>query len=111
MPSVEAEIRWKNIVAMEATLILMCLISTSLSSLKTTTAWPRSNRYVCVCVFVCVCSVVSLQEYQSGQMLTGELKKELVSVLQALVGQHQERRQAVTDDIVQDFMTPYPHEF
>ena len=39
-------------------------------------------------------------------MLTGELKSELVSVLGALVGQHQERRKAVTDEIVQEFMTP-----
>ena len=44
-------------------------------------------------------------------MLTGELKKELISALQDLVGEHQERRKAVTDEVVQEFMTPYPHEF
>ena len=41
-------------------------------------------------------------------MLTGELKNELVSVLQDLVSQHQERRRAVTDQVVQTFMTPHP---
>ena len=44
-------------------------------------------------------------------MLTGELKKELISVLQKLVGGHQERRKAVTDDIVRQFMTPRPLNF
>ena len=39
-------------------------------------------------------------------MLTGELKHELITVLQKLVGKHQERRQAVTDELVQEFMTP-----
>lgn len=46
------------------------------------------------------------QAYESGEMLTGELKKELVGVLQGLVGQHQERRKAVTDEVVRQFMTP-----
>ena len=41
-------------------------------------------------------------------MLTGELKNELVTVLQALVGQHQERRKAVTEEVVKEFMTPRP---
>lgn len=49
-----------------------------------------------------------MQEYRSGQMLTGELKNELISVLQTLVSQHQERRKAVTDEVVQEFMTPHP---
>lgn len=39
-------------------------------------------------------------------MLTGELKKELITVLQKLVGDHQERRRQVTDEIVKKFMTP-----
>ena len=51
------------------------------------------------------------QDYRSGKLLTGELKKELVSVLQELVGQHQERRKGVTDDTLREFMTPYCHEF
>ena len=44
-------------------------------------------------------------------MLTGELKNELISVLQKLVGQHQERRKTVTDQVVQEFMTPHPLDF
>jgi len=36
-------------------------------------------------------------------MLTGEVKKELIGVLQALVKNHQEKRAAVTDEIVQEF--------
>lgn len=41
-------------------------------------------------------------------MLSGELKNELISVLQTLVNEHQERRKAVTDEVVQEFMTPRP---
>ena len=39
-------------------------------------------------------------------MLSGELKKILVDVIQKMVGEHQERRQQVTLDVVQQFMTP-----
>ena len=39
-------------------------------------------------------------------MLTGELKKRLIEVLQNLVTKHQERRALVTDDMVKRFMTP-----
>lgn len=45
-------------------------------------------------------------DYGSGQMLTGELKKELIAVLQDLVTKHQERRALVTDEVVHRFMTP-----
>jgi tryptophanyl-tRNA synthetase len=44
--------------------------------------------------------------YSSGQILTGDLKKELIVILQNLVAEHQERRKAVTDEIVEKFMTP-----
>jgi len=46
------------------------------------------------------------QDYSSGKMLTGELKKELISVLQPIVAEHQERRKKITDDILKEFMTP-----
>ena len=39
-------------------------------------------------------------------MLTGELKKTLIGVLQKLVSEHQERRAKVTEDVVKQFMTP-----
>ena len=44
-------------------------------------------------------------------MLTGELKGILTEKLQALVHTHQERRAKVTDDLVQQFMTPRPLNF
>ncbi|KAK7067915.1 Tryptophan--tRNA ligase, cytoplasmic [Halocaridina rubra] len=43
-------------------------------------------------------------QYSSGKMLTGELKARLIEILQELVGGHQERRAAVTDDDVKQFM-------
>ena len=55
-----------------------------------------------------ITSTSAVQEYRSGQMLPGELKNELVTVLQALVAQHQERRKAVTDEVAKAFMTPHP---
>lgn len=50
--------------------------------------------------------ILFLKDYSSGKLLTGELKKILIEVLQTLVGQHQERRKEVTMDIVRKFMTP-----
>jgi len=44
-------------------------------------------------------------------MLTGELKKELITVLQKLVLDHRKRREAVTDEIVKQFMSPRPMNF
>ncbi|XP_075387900.1 tryptophan--tRNA ligase, cytoplasmic isoform X2 [Tenrec ecaudatus] len=46
------------------------------------------------------------KDYSSGAMLTGELKKALIDVLQPLVAEHQARRQEVTDEVVKEFMTP-----
>ncbi|ELR57811.1 Tryptophanyl-tRNA synthetase, cytoplasmic [Bos mutus] len=46
------------------------------------------------------------RDYTSGAMLTGELKKELIEVLQPLIAEHQARRKEVTDEIVKEFMTP-----
>lgn len=44
------------------------------------------------------------ERYSKGEMLTGELKQELVMVLQKLVGEHRNRRAKVTDEIVNDYM-------
>lgn len=44
--------------------------------------------------------------YTSGELLTGFLKKELVEILQKLVGEHRQRRASLTDDVVRQFMTP-----
>ncbi|PNF22810.1 Tryptophan--tRNA ligase, cytoplasmic [Cryptotermes secundus] len=46
------------------------------------------------------------KNYSSGELLTGELKKKLISVLQPIIAAHQECRAKVTDQIVRDFMTP-----
>eukprot|EP00117_Sycon_ciliatum_P019652 scpid18429/ scgid17748/ Tryptophan--tRNA ligase, cytoplasmic; Tryptophanyl-tRNA synthetase; T1-TrpRS; T2-TrpRS len=48
------------------------------------------------------------EDYEAGRMLTGELKKELIGVLQAMVTEHQERRATVTDELLKQFMTPRP---
>lgn len=72
--------------------------------------WLRSSRYDIVTLTVQVCVFLlphfCLQQYESGKMLTGHLKKELIAVLQKLVGEHQQRRAAVTDEMVKEFMTP-----
>ncbi|XP_071080416.1 tryptophan--tRNA ligase, cytoplasmic-like [Haliotis cracherodii] len=46
------------------------------------------------------------QGYSSGQILTGELKKELITILQKLIGEHRERRAKITDDDIKLFMKP-----
>ncbi len=43
-------------------------------------------------------------EYGSGAMLTGEVKKELIEILQTMVREHQERRAQVTAEVVQQFL-------
>ncbi len=44
-------------------------------------------------------------------MMTGEIKGELISVLQQLVSRHQESHKTVTDEVVNRFMTPRPLNF
>ncbi|RUS72275.1 hypothetical protein EGW08_019963 [Elysia chlorotica] len=46
------------------------------------------------------------QDYTSGELLTGFLKKELITILQTLIGDIQARRKTVTDDMAKAFMTP-----
>ncbi|XP_035224193.1 tryptophan--tRNA ligase, cytoplasmic-like [Stegodyphus dumicola] len=46
------------------------------------------------------------KEYTSGELLTGHLKKELISILQKIVAEHQERRKLIDDNTVKTFMTP-----
>lgn len=47
-------------------------------------------------------------DYRTGVMSAGEIKAELVSVVQPLIAQHQAARKMVTDDMVRAFMTPRP---
>ncbi|CAM0142269.1 tryptophan--tRNA ligase [Umbelopsis sp. WA50703] len=42
--------------------------------------------------------------YKSGDMMTGELKKRCIEVLQKVVGDFQERRAKVTDQVIDHFM-------
>ncbi|XP_048831554.1 tryptophan--tRNA ligase, cytoplasmic [Brienomyrus brachyistius] len=51
------------------------------------------------------------QDYTSGALLTGELKKYLIETLQPLILAHQEKRNEITDEIVKEFMTPRPLDF
>uniref|UniRef100_A0AAY4DQ85 Tryptophan--tRNA ligase, cytoplasmic n=1 Tax=Denticeps clupeoides TaxID=299321 RepID=A0AAY4DQ85_9TELE len=51
------------------------------------------------------------QDYTSGALLTGELKKCLIETLQPMISAHQDRRKQVTDEIVQQFMTPRKLDF
>jgi len=44
--------------------------------------------------------------YRKGELLTGEVKKMLIDVLNDLVARHQEARKAVTDDVIEAYMTP-----
>merc|ERR1719373_1162771 len=46
------------------------------------------------------------QDYRSGELLSGFLKKELIDVLQPLVTEHQKARALVTDEVIKQFMTP-----
>ncbi|KAM3076524.1 tryptophan--tRNA ligase [Clarireedia jacksonii] len=46
--------------------------------------------------------------YRSGELLTGELKAKCIEELQTYVKGFQERRAAVTDEIVKDFMSVKP---
>ncbi len=54
---------------------------------------------------------VRAQEYSSGRMLSGEIKKELVQVITPLILEHQRARATITDDIVRAFLTPRRLEF
>ncbi|EDO33139.1 predicted protein [Nematostella vectensis] len=51
------------------------------------------------------------EDYSSGKMLSGEIKKELIQVIQPLVAEHQERRKNVTADVIRQFSTPRKLEF
>lgn len=51
------------------------------------------------------------KDYSSGKMLTGELKGELISVLQKIVEEHQKRRAELNDETVKEFMTPRKLDF
>jgi tryptophanyl-tRNA synthetase len=43
-------------------------------------------------------------KYGSGEMLTGEVKKMLIGIIVKLTKDHQEKRQAITDDVMKQFL-------
>ena len=45
-----------------------------------------------------------LQDYLSGDLLTGDLKKILIDVLTPMVVEHQARRKGITDSLAMEFM-------
>lgn len=47
-------------------------------------------------------------KYSKGKLLTGEVKKELIKILQELVGKHREARAKVTDEVVAEYMRVRP---
>lgn len=51
------------------------------------------------------------QDYSSGKMLTGEIKKALIECLQPVVAEHIERRKKITEQDVKDFMSIRPLKF
>lgn len=51
------------------------------------------------------------QSYLKGELLTGELKARCIKELQTFVAAFQERKKAVTDEIVKSYMTPKPLEW
>ena len=54
---------------------------------------------------------VHVQQYTSGDLLTGELKKTLIDLLTPMVIEHQARRKTVSDSLVLEFMRPRPLNF
>ncbi|KAL9658682.1 hypothetical protein ABK040_006216 [Willaertia magna] len=45
------------------------------------------------------------EKYETGKMLTGEVKKILIEILQKIVKEHQERRAKITDEEVKEFLS------
>lgn len=50
-------------------------------------------------------------DYKSGKMLTGEIKKKLIETVLPILNAHQERRAATTDEVIAHFMTIRPLKF
>lgn len=44
-------------------------------------------------------------DYSSGRMLTGEIKQEIITILQQVVAEHQHNRKLITDDLLKQYMT------
>jgi tryptophanyl-tRNA synthetase len=51
------------------------------------------------------------EKYSTGKMLTGEVKKILIKVLQDFVADHQEKRKNITDEDVKKFLSTHERKF
>lgn len=47
------------------------------------------------------------KDYRSGDLLSGEMKKECIDVIQNFVAEYQERRSKITPELVDSFMKPH----
>ena len=45
-------------------------------------------------------------DYKSGKLLTGDMKKECIAMMQKYVKEFQERRKGITDEVLNEYMTP-----
>jgi tryptophanyl-tRNA synthetase len=50
-------------------------------------------------------------EYAAGRMLTGEVKKELIEILQVMIKEHADRKALVTPEVIAEFMAVRPLQF
>ena len=46
------------------------------------------------------------ESYRKGELLTGELKKMAITLLQEYVAEFQQRRKEVSDEVLKQYMTP-----
>lgn len=51
------------------------------------------------------------EKYSTGKMLTGEIKKELIKVVQKFVGDHQEARKKITMEVIEQFLSTHPRKY
>lgn len=51
------------------------------------------------------------KNYSAGKMMTGEVKKILIEIMQKMITEHQQRRSQITDADVRKFMEIRPLKF
>lgn len=92
---------------------MLCLLflPLHLTSIDVASGYSLSLFIICLSLLHSLFVSPLFQDYASGALLTGELKKLLIETLQPMIAQHQERRKHVTDEIVKQFMTARPLNF
>lgn len=51
------------------------------------------------------------EQYSKGKMLSGQVKKTLIKIIQDFVKNHQDRRAKLTDDDVKKFLSTHQRKF